>query len=283
MPSLIHTIKTKGFVNTLKRGAVIYSRYSFNRFVSSFNTIIEILEDYNASSTFPITAMTLERNVDTIKEWRNKRIEWAMHGYVHVDYSNLDKETIEKHIVAGRKIFYRSGIELYGFRAPYLSVNDEILGILRERRFLYDSSKSFFVDVIPVDGNVKRILKYYKPIKNWKLENYDGLVEIPVSLPDDEILVDRLGYRGDKIGKIWVKMCEIIKDLGGIPVLQLHPERGRICSDALSMVLEWARKNDINVVQLKDIAQGNLSNILVITGDVDIIKISDLRYMKGEI
>jgi hypothetical protein len=87
----------------------------------------------------------------------------------------------------------------------------------------------------------------------------------------------------EKIGKIWSEMCQKIKDLGGIPVIQLHPERGKICKKGLEMVLDWARKNDMNLLWLKDIALDKFENgnVMAITGDIDVIKISDFKYMKN--
>ena len=282
MVSLAHTIKTKGFKNTLKRVMEIYSRYSFNGLVKSMNAMLSILDDYDAYATFPITAITLQRNIDLIKEYRNKRIEWAMHGYVHVDYTHLSLDVVDKHIRMGKKIFESAGIELYGFRAPYLKINYDIIQVLRDNEFIYDSSHSFFVPVIPIEKDVKIILDYYSPIKEWKIEIFNGIAEIPVSLPDDEILVDRLGYKGEKIGKIWVNMCKKLKNINAIPVIQLHPERGKICAEGLRMVLNWARKNDIEVLHLKDVADGKRENVMAITGDVDVIKLSDFRHTQLE-
>ena len=279
MPSLLHTLKTKGFANTIKRVAMIYSRYSFNGLMRSLNKMLEILEDYNAGVTFPITAVTLDRNMDLIKEVNSSKIEWAMHGYVHIDYTTINLEEIEKHIKKGKEIFKKAGFEVYGFRAPYLKINEDTIKMLKKYGFIYDSSHSFFLPVIPIEKSVKIILDYYSPLKEWKIDDTHGLLEIPVTLPDDEILVDRLGYRGDKIGKVWVNMCEKLKETNIIPVLQLHPERGRICAAGLKMVLEWARKNDIEIVHLKDIAMGKRENVMAITGDVDVIKPWDWRYM----
>ena len=268
-------------MNTIKRIGTIYSRYSFNRFMDSFNEIIENLENYDAKATFPITGITLERNQDFIKSFKTKRIEWALHGYLHIDYAKLNKEVIAQHIANGKEVFKNVGIKLYGFRAPYLSINKEGLGELYKAGFIYDSSKTFFAGGIQLNRSTELILDYYRPMKTWKIEKIENIVEIPVSLPDDEILVDRLGYRSDKVGDVWIKMCDKIINIGGIPVLQLHPERGKICSDALKNILQWAAKKDVSVLQLKDIAKGKKDNVMAITGDVDIMKISDFIYVGG--
>jgi uncharacterized protein YejL (UPF0352 family) len=284
MASLLHTIKTKGVINTIKRMGMVTSRYSFNAFSKSIHTMVDVLEKYDAKVTFPITAITLERNIDLIKELDSKSIEWAMHGFVHLDYAKLDKDLIEEHIKKGKKIFNKANINVVGFRAPYLSSNNNLLSILSKNGFIYDSSKCYFVKVISSEiNNVKIILDYYKPLEKWGIKKYNDILEIPICLPDDEILSDRLKYKDEKIGKIWIEMCQRLTKKKIIPILGLHPERGRICKTALDIVLNWARKNDVKSVCLKDIANNkNKKDMLIaITGDVDVIKISDFKHMKN--
>jgi hypothetical protein len=70
----------------------------------------------------------------------------------------------------------------------------------------------------------------------------DHLVEIPVSLPDDEILVDRLSGKGSSsIEQTWQDILSQTYQRGEIFTLQLHPERIAICVDALSLLLDKAR------------------------------------------
>ncbi len=281
MVSLIHTINTKGIGNTLKRMGMIFKRYSFNGLMTSLSKMTEIIEKYDARITLPITAITLERNIDIIKEINSKSLEWAMHGYAHTDYTKLNPNIIENHIEKGIKIFKKANIEVVGFRAPYLRVSNNILSLLSKHGFSYDSSKCYFVDVVPPDKkNIKLILDYYQPLKTWSIKRSNGITEIPVSLPDDEILIDRFNYKNKKLGNIWVTMCEIITQKEFTPILQIHPERGGLCQEGLEMVLDWARKNDIKVLSLKDIAKGKYENVMAITGDIDVIKISDFRCMK---
>ena len=285
MTSIKHCLKTKGVVNTIRRIGMISYRYSLNGFLKSFNIIIDLLENYDAKATFPITAITLKRNIDTIKEIKSKSIEWAMHGYIHKDYTTLNRNAIINHIEKGKKIFNNANIKISGFRTPYLSTNKMITSILSEKGFSYDSSKSYYVNVIPFKlKKIKIILDYYKPLDKWMINEFNGMKEIPICFPDDEILVDRLKFKGEKIGQIWIEMCQKLMNNGGIPVIGLHPERGRICKKGLEMVLEWARKKDLNLLCLEDIAKGKYENgkVIAITGDIDIIKISDFRYMKKE-
>jgi hypothetical protein len=284
MASLMHTIKTKGISNTISRFGMIFNRYILDRFLNSFDILIEVLEEYDAKATFPITATTLERNIDKIKDRKSKSIEWAMHGYIHHDYTKLDNKVIQGHIIKGKRIFNKANIDVVGFRAPYLSIDKRIISILSKNGFLYDSSQCYFVDVVSSDINeVKLILDYYNPLKKWNIKVYNDMIEIPVCLPDDEIIVDRLRYKKEIIGKIWIKMCQKIYNTNGIPVIQLHPERGGICKSGLKILLNWARKNDVEALSLRDIAtnKDEITKKMAITGDIDIINISDL--MIGQI
>lgn len=283
MTSLLHTIKTKGIVNTLRRTGMIYRRLSFGRYLRSLNTMVNVLESYEAKATLPITAITLQRHAKELETYiSSDLLEWAMHGYVHVDYTALSPEVVDEHLKKGIEIFNEAGIEVQGFRAPYLRVNEGVLSALEKAGFRYDSSKSYYLDLVPSERrDVRLILDYYKPMRTWKMEKNGGITEIPVCLPDDEIMVDRLKYRAEKVGSVWVDMCRRVIEEGGVPVIQLHPERGQICAPALEKVLKWASNHDIKSLHLKDVAALKKStHAIVVTGDVDVVNISDFRYMQ---
>jgi glycosyltransferase involved in cell wall biosynthesis len=70
--------------------------------------------------------------------------------------------------------------------------------------------------------------------------SYD-LVEIPVSLPDDEMLIDRLGIRDPRlISGIWQAILRESHARGELFTLQLHPERILMCQQGLSDILQQA-------------------------------------------
>jgi hypothetical protein len=84
-----------------------------------------------------------------------------------------------------------------------------------------------------------------------------ALVEIPVAMPDDEILVDRLQLRsGEAMGEAWTRTLELAYARGDLFTLQLHPERGEICREGLTILLDAARQLSppVWIAQLRDIA-----------------------------
>jgi hypothetical protein len=83
-------------------------------------------------------------------------------------------------------------------------------------------------------------------------------VEIPVSLPEDEMLVDRLGIKDEKrIAGIWQDILKESHARGELFTLQLHPERILSCQLALSEVLGQAKalSPPVWVATLREIAE----------------------------
>jgi hypothetical protein len=64
------------------------------------------------------------------------------------------------------------------------------------------------------------------------------LLELPVSFPDDEMLVERLRLRdAATIAQYWIAAFEQCHARGEMFVLQLHPERFPLCAAALERLL----------------------------------------------
>ena len=253
------------------------------------------LRKYDAVGTIPVPAITLSRNREFIQSIDQSIIEWAMHGYIHTDYKKLDAEEFNLHIKNGVKIFKENGLYLYGFRAPYLSMGTDGFDILKKNSLLYDSSHSYLSSVMSEEEfrkePVKKIVDYYGANNSAGLEIVNEITEIPVWLPDDEILVDRLGMSPKNISKCWLSMAEEAMRTDGILVLQLHPERFQICKEALVSVLKWGNENDAEFLKLSDIAKearlnsksfkGQEHPVIAITGDLDIMSIRDLKAMNS--
>ena len=296
MPSLSYALKNKGFTKTIKRAMSMIIRYGFTSKKMERNIIdfVDLLEKYDVKATFSIVAKTLDKHGDFIKSICDREIEFAIHGYSHVDYSKLDAREQSEQIKKAVEIFKKFGIKPYGFRGPYLQSNDNTLNALKENGLLYDSSHSVHWNVVPKEY-LKRnaysynlALKLYEP-KDAKTSflpySINGIVRIPVSLPDDEMLIDRLNIKNQKIlGKIWLKILEEINEKGGVFILQLHPERIPFAIDALKMLLDEANGKNENVwiSSLKELAMhwiknGNIPNnyksAMCITGDIDIMSL----------
>jgi hypothetical protein len=79
--------------------------------------------------------------------------------------------------------------------------------------------------------------------------HFEGeLVRIPTSIPDDEMLYDRLRITDQAdLGKLWCEVMSRVYQLSGIYTLNLHPERGVLCKPALKQLLAYSQRQPIPV------------------------------------
>ncbi len=229
----------------------------------------EITRKAGYTPTFAITAVVLERHPDYIKELCRNGVEFAVHGYVHIDYKMLVGDKKEHHFRKAIEIFNKCEIPFVGFRAPFLRVNKETTPILSKLGFLYHSSRVLFWPVIDTSNfsdyardNYDRLLEFCTPLDADRYlslpKKENGLIEIPVSLPDDETIIERLGITDEmKICEIWLEILRKIYSTGELFILSLHPERINYCETALLEILRKAKelKPQLWVATLKEIAE----------------------------
>ncbi len=66
-------------------------------------------------------------------------------------------------------------------------------------------------------------------------------------MPDDDILIDRLGFKdGDAIASVWMGMIQNTLQRGELLVMQVHPERFFAYRAALRTILDYAQ-NQTNI------------------------------------
>jgi peptidoglycan/xylan/chitin deacetylase (PgdA/CDA1 family) len=246
-------INGKGYLNFLRRSVSIARHYGMtadkmNRALEQFATI---LHRFGCGATFPITAVALQRTPHVVREYQAQGIEFAIHGYRHLDHSQLSEEEQLAHLKLARQAFARAGIQAHGFRSPYLRWTPDTLVALRQQGLAYDSSQGLSWDVL--DGSetpaYRHVLGFYGALSASEypsLPSLEGnLIRIPYSLPDDEALVHRLSLETtDQMSALWLAILHRSYELGELFTLGLHPERMLICQDLLTAVLSEARQLD---------------------------------------
>ncbi|MDD5369345.1 MAG: polysaccharide deacetylase family protein, partial [Anaerolineaceae bacterium] len=240
----------KGFLPMLARGQAIANRYGFTprKMENAIAAWMNVLSRSACCATMPVTASTLASNPTISKKHSLQRVELAIHGLHHLDYSLLCLEQQLDHLRQAQSIFQRLGIAATGFRCPYLRWNQDTLTALQGTGFTYDSSQAMVWDVandLSTDA-YKRVLDFYRaqPVNSYPALPHwsDGLIRIPYSLPDDEALVDRIHLLDPTaMAEIWLEMMDCAYQGGELFTLGLHPERIHLCQAALQVVLERAR------------------------------------------
>jgi peptidoglycan/xylan/chitin deacetylase (PgdA/CDA1 family) len=253
-------LKAKGKAGTLKRFLKVVKSYGITskKMEANLSLFEAILDKYSCSATFPITAIVLKRHEDVIKKYAE--VEFAIHGLVHKDYSAMTQKEQMAHLKTAVEIFKDADIEPSGFRAPYLSNNACLLALVKNSGLEYENSEVVLWNSEEIKSERERIQQFYNP-KDAK--SYMSLprgidpVIMPVSLPDDEILADRLRFNGGKIGEVWGGIIEEVYERGEMFVLQLHPERINECKADLENTLANAirRTPAVWIAQLKDVVR----------------------------
>ncbi len=235
-----------------RRFAMLLARLGLTpgRFVGALGALVEVLARHRAPASFPTTGVALARHPLPLQRLAAQGIEVAVHSYHHIDLSLQSPAAQRDQVVRARHAFAQNHVPAVGFRAPYLRWNRELLRLLFAHGFTYDSSTCALWPVLSPEqaaaSVIQTVLDFYRPLDaaHSPVLPYllpEGLVEIPVSLPDDEMLVDRLGLAAADIAPIWCAMLQASHQAGELLVLQLHPERGRECAPALDSLLAAAR------------------------------------------
>jgi peptidoglycan/xylan/chitin deacetylase (PgdA/CDA1 family) len=244
-------LKGKGLINLVQRSTSIARRYGVTagKMARAMRQFAAILRQFECNATFPITGVALQRNPEVVRKYQEQGIEFAIHGYRHVDHTQLSRGEQSEHLALARQAFSRADIQVQGFRSPYLRWNPDTLAVLQEQGFAYDGSQGLAWNVL--DGNetlaYKRVLGFYGalPAERYpSLPSLEGsLVRIPYSLPDDEALVERLDLQtADEMNAPWLATLQRTHALGELLTLGLHPERIEPCTGPLTAVLAEARR-----------------------------------------
>lgn len=251
----------RGPSNLVRRSAQIATRFGPNpdRMGGRFERFMDILDEFGIRPTFPITALPMSRNPKFAHRLLERSAELAVHAWSHIDLSALDLAGQRAHMGRAVELFRASSVPFTGFRAPYLHWNEDTMRVVGEFQFRYSSNQTVWWDVIdekPLDAREREGLKrgkaFYRPLPAAEFRSLpfrrDGFIEIPVSLPDDEIPLDRMYiHDAQYLGAMWRGIFDQVYARGELFTLQLHPERIDFFGDALRGLLSHARSRDPGV------------------------------------
>ncbi len=265
------SIRTKGSYNFARRLRTVFTRFGFSEspIRHALYTIIDTLQRYNGAPTFFIPAVVLGRHPALITDIVADGVEIGIHGYVHNDYRILSKDKQFTQTKQAISVFQNNKIPYQGFRNPYLGWTQESLAIYAALGLSYESNMAILHDVVDLNafspllrsGYAKSLRLFQAaPCSIYGLRpRFEGaLLRIPTSIPDDEMLFDRLRITDQQeVGHIWSKVMQRVYDRGGLYTLNFHPERGVLCKPALEELLSYARSRPLPVwvARIGDVAQ----------------------------
>lgn len=289
---IVETLR-KGLGGTVYRASLLPVRYGIgpDKIVSRLVRMISLMARWDTRPTIPITASIIERHPELLR--RLREADLAVHGYRHVSYADISLNEKRSDLDAACTVFSNLGLVAGGFRAPYLRADRETLDLVRSRGFLFDSSCTQFA--LPAGHSITRAVKQLvssryggDPIAPSAV-SLPTLIEMPVSLPDDEILVDGLGIHNTTgLWHAFEAMMEMACSTRSHLVVQVHPERFHICEAALELLIEKTVDASGWLVPLSEAADWAVrspggtrpwpdghSFALSVTGDLDAVSIGD--------
>jgi peptidoglycan/xylan/chitin deacetylase (PgdA/CDA1 family) len=265
------SIKTKGAHNFTRRLRTVFTRFGFSETQTRYglHSIVDSLQQFDGAPTFFIPAVVLGRHPVLISEIARKGAEIGVHGYVHNDYRTLSRDQQYRQTQKAISVFQQIRIPYYGFRNPYLGWTKESLEVYAALGFRYESNIAVLHDVVDLkafspllQSGFAKSLKLFQavPCSIYRLRpQFEGaILRIPTSIPDDEMLFDRLRITDPmEVGQIWSQVMQRVYDRGGLYTLNLHPERGVLCRHALDTLLAYARSRKLSVwvARIGEIAQ----------------------------
>lgn len=255
MNLLTYLADSRGVVNSMQRIPTIAARFgiSARKMERALAQYVDLAEQFGTIPTFAVTANLVDRYPGVFRRLDERGVELAIHGYVHTDYSRLDLAEQRAHLEKGLAAFARLGIDITGFRCPYVRWNDDSVVAAKEMGLSYGSNRSLSWHVVPESDGIsdRALLAYQKGLALYRSEEaasmvslptyVNGLLDLPASLPDDEAMVDRLRATPEQREAMWRAILDETYARGELFVLILHHERLALCRSALEAVLDHTR------------------------------------------
>ena len=142
--------------------------------------MLDILNDTGKKATFFILGMLAAHRPDLVKKIAAEGHEIGLHGQQHINMRTLTREQAFNDISDSQKLVTDIiGGPVYGYRAPYFSVDESnlyVLEILTELGLIYDSS------IFPIKLKRYGITNFNKEDALYKLPNGKEIVELPLTV-----------------------------------------------------------------------------------------------------
>jgi peptidoglycan/xylan/chitin deacetylase (PgdA/CDA1 family) len=265
--------------------------------------VLDFLQKRSLQITFFVVGQdaALEKNQEALSSISARGHEIGNHSFSHEPWLHLyDAQRVEQEIRSAEEYLEKvTGQRTIGFRGPGFSFTDETRRVLEQRGYLYDASTFptflgplariyyfFHSNLVGRDKKQRKALfgsisNGFRPLKPYRWNGKNGLLEIPVStmpifrIPIHLSYILYLSEFSSGLAALYFGIAMRLCKLTGVsPSLLLHPLDFLGCDDKIGldffpgMGLPAARKieivgrildiysNHFNVVCMKDHALG---------------------------
>ena len=262
--------QSRGPKNAAKRLPTILHRFGLSaaKSIKNFEQVLAVTDRHSVTPTLPVTAVTAKRHPNVVNWLRDRGVELALHGYVHNDYSALSATEQLIQIQRARTEMTSLGFPVRGWRCPYSRWNPETIKALNATGFEYDATPVYEWPAFQQEGihlgadeqaDYDRLCRLFNvrdaATRAVLPELVEGLTQIPMSIPQDEDMVDRLHLGTGDISRVWLRVLRDSHCHGEVFAICLHPERARFCAEPLDATLTEARRlGNVWIAPLGDIS-----------------------------
>lgn len=205
---------------------------------------VELLADRGYAPTLAVPGRVVARHGPFIRELRDRGVELAVHAFDHLDLRSLPPGARRHQFSAAMEAFDAEGIPFVGFRCPYLGYEATMRDLVPDR-FRYGSNVAVRWNAVigSAGGSTYDALqRFYDPVdvSDAPVLPFDdrGLLELPVSLPDDLQLLDGLRYPVGRIAEIWCDTFDASREQRDLFVALVHPETADRLRGAFEILLD---------------------------------------------
>jgi len=173
---------------------------------------------YDVPSAWYIPVKHYKLDIGIVQELSNHG-EVGAHGTKHDGkLVKLPREKIVDRLCEAKQIL-ESVIKdsVYGFRAPLLQCNADFIQALNKAGYIYDCS-------VPTwEPNNPFTMKPYG-IGTVNLMKMNGILELPLTMPQDHQMLYVLGMSLKQTLGAWLKIIDVVRDIGGVCTVLIHPD-----------------------------------------------------------
>jgi peptidoglycan/xylan/chitin deacetylase (PgdA/CDA1 family) len=252
--SVLFSIRHRGAGEAAARARSIVSRFGVTAapMEDRLRRFDELTAQFGVRPSWAITACVLDRNRNAIVRFAERGVEFAIHGLVHDDHSRRSLDEQRTSIGRAAELFRSAGVPFRGFRCPYLRGNAATDQVVRDLGLLYHNTQPVVFDTAAaLDARAEEMFRrtlqsvYGGAVGSERLAVRPalrgGVIHIPVALPDDAIMVERLRLSEAQQTAVWLAALDATWKAGELFTVQLHPERTDECAAALAATLSEAR------------------------------------------
>jgi polysaccharide deacetylase family protein (PEP-CTERM system associated) len=140
--------------------------------------LLDLFDKYEISVTFFILGFVAERFPYLIEEIQSRGHEIASHGYGHRLCTDLSSRDLSDDLTRSKQLLENiTGQKVVGYRAPSFSITGELIDVLANSNYLYDSSYNNF----DFNGRYGKLNGQFQSKTGHCLVANNGVVEVPLS------------------------------------------------------------------------------------------------------